>query len=306
MKTVIMKEPSNDVCEVVPLDNGERHGTNGESTKEARKQMAKRPFFVNTPVTTKLFTQLEDLLTYPKKNRMPCLMVVGDPNSGKSRILQKFRDKHSRHVNPSDYSEKMPVWLFEMWKGHESAFFDAAFRSLGITPAASHKVTQKEHRFCKICQDLEVKVLIIDEFHNGMHGGARQQLQFLTLVRHLSNILQLPLVVAGTAVVKTFLFSDPQLSTRFKEVTIPLWQDGAQYRGFLRAVETAHGLKRPSNLATSNDLAAKIRDMSEGLTGEMVNLLEMAAVEAIETGVEQITSDLLDSLEWTKPSLRRD
>ena len=36
-------------------------------------------------------TALEDLLTFPKRLRMPNLLVVGPTNNGKTMIVEKFR-----------------------------------------------------------------------------------------------------------------------------------------------------------------------------------------------------------------------
>jgi hypothetical protein len=46
--------------------------------------------------------------------------------------------------------------------------------------------------------------------------------------------------------------------------------------------------------------------MSEGTIGELSSLLNRAAVRAIRTGEERITPKLLDDLQWTAPSKRRE
>lgn len=38
--------------------------------------------------------QLDDLLTFPKRTRMPNLLLVGPTNNGKTMILEKFRRAH--------------------------------------------------------------------------------------------------------------------------------------------------------------------------------------------------------------------
>jgi Bacterial TniB protein len=37
---------------------------------------------------------MEDLLTFPKRTRMPNLLIVGPTNNGKTMIVEKFRRAH--------------------------------------------------------------------------------------------------------------------------------------------------------------------------------------------------------------------
>lgn len=270
-----------------------------------RLAVAQRPRFVNTPTTVSVLEKMEKLLTFPRQDRMPCILILGDSNSGKTRLLKKFCEEHPAIKDPADFQDRRPVVYFEVGGAGESRFFDQALRGVGATPALSHNPRQKEQQFLTHCMKQRVKVLIIDEFHNGIHTSSREQLKLLVRVRSLTNVLQIPLIVAGIETAKTFLFSDPQLSSRFViQERIPRWQEGKPYRGFLRGLEETHQLKKPSMLAETGALAGKIMEMTEGLTGEMVRLLQAAAVLAIETGKEQITAELLDSVIWTKPSQR--
>jgi hypothetical protein len=45
--------------------------------------------------------------------------------------------------------------------------------------------------------------------------------------------------------------------------------------------------------------------MSEGLIGELVEILTRAAVLAVKTKKEKITIDLLDKIRWVPPSQRK-
>ena len=271
-----------------------------------RRIAVQMPCFVNTPTTSNVLNKLEKLLTFPKQDRMPCILILGDSNSGKTRILKKFWEKHPLIKDPADHQDRRPVIYFEVGGPGEGRFFDEALKGLGVTPALSHNPRQKEQQFLTHCIKQGVKALLIDEFHNGIHASSREQLKLLVRVRHLTNVLQIPIVVAGTEDAKTFLFSDPQLSSRFViQERVPRWQEGNAYRGFLRGLEAKYQLKKPSKLAESGTLAGKILDMTEGLTGEIVRLLQASAELAVETGEEQITEKLLDSVIWTKPSERR-
>ena len=38
--------------------------------------------------------RLENLLTYPPRDRMPCLLIYGDTGMGKTKIVRKFERDH--------------------------------------------------------------------------------------------------------------------------------------------------------------------------------------------------------------------
>lgn len=270
-----------------------------------RVRMLRTPFYVETNVSNDILSRMTDIFNRPKRSRMQSLLILGHPNNGKTSLLKRFAQLNTSTVDPEDYGDRMPVVSFELGDSRVSRFYDNALRGMKVTPVASHKSHQKEAHFLQVCKALDVRVLVIDEFHNGYEGSAREQLRLLTLIRNVTNTLEIPLILAGIGTAKTFLFSDPQLSTRFKQVTIPLWKDDANFRGFLRAIETIFALRKESNLATDPHLPKQILMMTEGLTGEVTDLLTEAAVKAVETGEERISMELVKSIEWTKPSERR-
>ncbi|MDH3997422.1 MAG: hypothetical protein OET90_01160 [Desulfuromonadales bacterium] len=73
----------------------------------------------------------------------------------------------------------------------------------------------------------------------------------------------------------------------------------------LASLEQTLPLKKASNLS-QKALTVKIAEMSEGILGEVVDILEEATIEAIDTGEEQIAIKLLDSLGWMTPTEREE
>lgn len=71
----------------------------------------------------------------------------------------------------------------------------------------------------------------------------------------------------------------------------------------LQSFELLLPLKKPSNL-TQESLAIKILALTEGTIGEISILLKKAAITAIESGKEHITSSILKSTGYVPPSKR--
>ncbi len=64
-------------------------------------------------------------------------------------------------------------------------------------------------------------------------------------------------------------------------------------------------IKKMSNLGKNKELATTIYNLSEGLIGEVKNLLTAAAIYSIKNGKEKITKEVLASIGWVRPSRRR-
>src|SRR5882762_5670005 len=78
---------------------------------------------------------MEDLLTFPKRTRMPNLLLVGPTNNGKTMIVEKFRRLHpplAASTTP-DGAAGIPVLKVQMPAGpDEPRFFGAILEELGF------------------------------------------------------------------------------------------------------------------------------------------------------------------------------
>jgi hypothetical protein len=135
-------------------------------------------------------------------------------------------------------------------------------------------------------------------------GNLQRQRAFLNVLKYIGNELQVPIVALGTEDALYALQSDAQLANRFVPTPLPEWKFDRDFLGLLASFEETLPLRHPSGL-TEVKLATRIFSMSEGSIGEIVALLQTAAVEAIKTKQERISVDLLAKLRWTEPSQRR-
>ena len=71
-------------------------------------------------------------------------------------------------------------------------------------------------------------MLMIDAINSVLGGSARQQRQFLQLLRFLSNELQVAIVCAGVPEARFALLSDPQLRSRIFDVALDPWIAGPE------------------------------------------------------------------------------
>src|SRR5437879_4430256 len=89
---------------------------------------------------------MEDLLTFPKRTRMPNLLLCGPTNNGKTMIVEKLRRAHppiAASATP-DGAANVPVLKVQMPAGpDEPRFFGAILDELGFPHMLSDRVAKR-------------------------------------------------------------------------------------------------------------------------------------------------------------------
>jgi hypothetical protein len=250
---------------------------------------------------------MENLLSFPKRTRMPNVLLIGPTNNGKTMIVEKFRRAHPPFAASTtpDGAASIPVLKVQMPPGpDEPRFFGAILQELGFPHLLSERLAARQEAALRTLRQTNVRVLIIDEVHNVLSGSRLQQRRLLNLLRWLGNELQIPLVAVGTAEALHAMQSDDQLANRFEPIGLPPWRHGEEYQQLLSTLEAVLPLRQPSDLAAP-PLADKILSAAEGILGEVISIVTRAAVRAINAGSECITTKLIEETRFTSPSQRR-
>lgn len=250
---------------------------------------------------------MEDLLTFPKRTRMPNLLLYGHSNNGKSMILAKFRRAHppiEASASP-DGVARIPVLTVQMPPAPDQRrFFGAVLHALSFPHRPSDSIARRQDLSMRLLRATCACVLQVDEVHNLLAGTQVQQRRMLNLLRWLGNELQIPLVGAGTPEALRAIQSDDQLANRFEPIALPPWKDGPEYRKLLSTLEAVLPLRLASHLERSA-LAGKILSASEGILGEIVAIVQRASVHAIKAGTESITAKMIEDSGFISPTQRR-
>lgn len=252
-----------------------------------------------------IIDKLDDLLTYPKKHRMPNLLLVGDTNNGKTMIINRFHQKHPAYNNQDGDGITLPVLVIQVPPvPDEARFYNSILEKLFAPYRSSDRVDKKQFQAIRILSRLGTRMLILDEIHHIIAGSQNRQRHFLNTIKYLGNELQIPIVGVGTKDAYNAIQTDPQLANRFEPATLTRWQMGTDYLKLLASFERMLPLRKPSNLVETS-LALKLLSMSEGVIGELSSALTKAAVKAVKNGSECINTKLLDSIDWIQPSDRK-
>lgn len=269
---------------------------------EERVQKCKEQLWIPYPQSLNVLEELEDLFNHPKKDRMPNLLIVGSTNNGKTTLLNKFIQKHPMYLDVYNF---IPiVKISAPISPSQNALYEKILDELLVPYGTTESATRKEYQVKKVLEDVETKMIIIDEFQDIFHGKISFQREFLTAVKHLGNDLKIPIVAAGVWEVQSVMTADPQIANRFETLKIENWKPDIEFARLLISFESTLPLREASNLH-SKKLFAKLYDMSEGMIGELARILEKASVYALKHDKEKIDEDILNSINFIKPSLRR-
>lgn len=278
-----------------------------EESDESRIRRIRAERWVGYARADAALSAFEVLLNFPKRTRMPNLLLCGPTNNGKSMVLEKFRRAHP--PLGADLSSEgiasIPVLKIQMPPGpDERRFFGAILDALALPHLASESVSRRQDATLQLMQSTGMRLLIIDEVHNLLAGAQVQQRRLLNLLRWIGNELQIPIIAAGTAEALHAIQSDDQLANRFEPIALPRWSYSEEFRELLRTLEALLPLRRPSNLGTPA-LAQRVLAAAEGILGEVVAILTRAAVHAVTTGTEAITVEMIAECGFLSPSERR-
>ena len=271
----------------------------------ARIEYIRSPRWIGYPQAQQILTKLEDLLVFPKQNRMPNMLLVGDTNNGKTMLVSHFLRQHPAHDNPNGNGIIAPVVLIQAPPTPDESRFYNTILDLLFAPYKAHDRTDKKlAQVLHLLKYINTKMLIIDEIHHILSGSLNKQKIFLNVIKYMGNELQIPIVGVGIKDAYRAIQTDSQLANRFEPAVLPRWEMDKNFLRLLMSFERILPLKQPSNLHEIS-LATRLYSMSEGYIGELSRLLTQVAVTAIQQKTECSNEPILQSINWILPSQRK-
>lgn len=250
------------------------------------------------PAAKRVIDELNALVSYPRQTRMPSMLIIGKPNNGKSSILEKFEELNP----PSDENSAeddliIPVMKVEASRADAKFLYIEILSKLWAPFLPTQTLAVLRYQAVNIMRDKKLKVLMIDEFHSLISGTRAQQQEVLREIRYLSNTLHLSIVGAGTSSAVNVTKHDAQYTSRFTTIELPTWSLNQDYLRLLLSFEQGLPLRKPSNLATP-EKAKAILSKSEGVLGNIHAIIKRSAIEAIRSGSESITMEIINKQPW--------
>jgi len=238
--------------------------------------------------------RMAHLLNHPPSGRMPCMLLYGDSNIGKTMIVEKFVRDHPNICNEFNEVEiRKTVHLQMPASPSDSKLYAQIIEGLGVQPPVNRRGTDMELLGLRLLHRQPPKIMIIDEVHHLLAGSVREQRQLLNQLKFISNELRMPIVALGTSEALYAMQTDPQIASRFEPFSLPKWRESPQFREFVVSFGRLLPLEKPSPLA-DKAVIQKLMGFSGGLTGKVTTLLCQAAELAIRQKTECISADLIE------------
>ena len=253
----------------------------------------------------RILARMEELLAYPPITRMPNVLLVAPSFNGKTSILSRFMSLHPPDPDATGEVTTCPVLMVEAPPKPDIADFytrilDALMTPYKPTASVREKYSQVKHLF----RQMNVRMLIIDEIHHVIAGSLNRQQEFRNALKSLGNETKITMVAAGIEDAYNAFNTDPQLSSRFPPEELPIWKANNEFGSLLATLELRTPLRLPSNMKAPNMMLA-IHARSEGMLGDMCDLVKELAVDAIRTKSEHISLARVTEMPWTPPSKRK-
>lgn len=260
------------------------------------------PRWIGYQTAQQIMDTLQGLLQKPARPRMPSLLLVGDPNNGKTTIVQRFRDLCGQGYVNAEAEPVKPIILAEAPPSADEKGLYISILERFFTPyRATDPVSKLRYQVIHLFRACHVRMLVIDEFHSLLTGSAVKQREVMNAIKLLCNELAIPIVGVGTREAVRVLHTDPQHASRFDVISLPAWELNQDFQRLLAGFEKVLPLKNASRLYQP-ELATLLHAISEGNIGNLHRLLVECAKVAIAGGKEQIDKSVIESKAWVRPT----
>lgn len=282
-----------------------------DASKEDRVRYVNEDKWIGYPRAQQILDRLEDFITYPQVDRMPNLLIIGDSNNGKTKILRRFLDRYPVGIDEETYLNTQPVvFISAPSKPDENAFFIRLLEEMFVPYAKNDSAAVKRERVIRVMKVRNTKMILIDEIQHIIAGSFNSQKSFLNAIKDLSNSLKIPIIGAGIEDAFHAIQVDPQLANRFQVEVLERWKFESKesriaFAQLIASIEKRLPLPEPSYLY-KKPYIEQIHYLSDGLIGEAVLVIKQLASYAIKNDLPCIDDSVFGALNILPPSKRKD
>ena len=272
-----------------------------ELDKKAKCYAINEAFVISYPKAKELLQIMSNYMNKPKKHRMQNLLIIAEPNMGKTTIAKKFHEMYPDiQIELNDEIKTIkPIIYVDIQNSDEKEFYVKILDQFWAPYRITHSKLKLKQQAIHLLKLSQVKTIIFDEIHNILTGSPLKQKIIMDTIKNLSNELKIPIIGVGTKAAATILYSDPQHVSRFDIIKIDRWELDNDFRGLLKSFEKRIPLKKPSNLP-SKEKATLLYDMCQGNLGHLHKILIACAEYAILNDIEEITLDIIKKFIYLK------
>lgn len=258
--------------------------------------------WVHTATTTSAFQWMAYMLRCGSVMRPPCLQIVADGGMGKTALLLAFAEVFPVQSTPGDPLRlKRPVVYVECKPEHSGEHGVRHAILKACWPNAEH-IVATEDEIDATLRSQGVRVLLLDEFGELTKAGIASHRRALSEIKRLSNTARVGIAAATVTNLAHVLDVDQQFASRFKrKIKIMPWTLSTELRNFVYGLQRNLPFPERSEL-DDKECLPKLAEHSEGNTKEIVELIRLAALHALDADANHICYDhLMAAIECETP-----
>ena len=261
-------------------------------SNEKRIEAIKEGVFITYRKLKEIWQEIEDLFDQPVRPRMEGLTLISPTNNGKTTLIIEFIKRFS-----TKFEKKELTYIETPERTTLKEFYTEVLNVLGFPAKSSETTGDLRRKILKGVKEKRVKMLFVDEIHNLLDSGRDSKKDVLNGLKSLSNKAEIPIILIGTDIAEQVLSLDEQVRDRYPVVELPLWKYDGEFRNVLATFESYLPLRKPSYLYEET-ISKYIHELSKGKIGRVATILRKASISAIRDGTEQITLNLLKSMNF--------
>ena len=280
-----------------------------KKTNDLRIEEILKDRWIGYPRSNEILKALQMLHRFHKSERMQNILIMGESNNGKTTIAKRFLNMYPPYLRTVE--EKSSGCVYEVATRpvvmvqcphipNEKRLYYDILDQLNLPYRKSTKAEYLQKIIIDAFKDMKTRVLILDEIHHILSGSPAKQREFLNLLKYISNAAYISIVAIGTNEASYALKAEKQLDTRFDKMIIPKWKYDDDFLRLLMTIEKILPLEKQSNLI-EDSISKEIYRLSHGVLGEVIKITRLAAIEAIESGTEQINNKVIKKLNYVSP-----
>jgi len=269
-------------------------------SEQERINFLHEPRWIGYPDAAKILDIMNGLINRPVNSKKDNLLIVGDPNNGKTTIINRFVKIHAKK-EIVDGQPSIPVISTEAPPTADiKGLCISILEKFNAPYNMNHPHMKLMHQITHLMELCQVKILIIDEIHSLLAGSILKQREAMNAIKKLCNTLNIPIIAVGTHDALTILMTDKQHKSRFDCIALKEWDLDKNYQLLLSDFEKIIPLANASDLHLVKS-ATLLHDITGGNIGHLHKLLINCATDAIISGEERISYKLIQEKEWFKP-----
>lgn len=260
---------------------------------DERLAFISRDRFLPFRQTDAVLKAMNRLYRQPTSIRPKGMLLVGESLIGKSFLIDHFKREHPAEDNMDGDAAIVPICHITVAGRARADLYREIMGSMNARPASTAKPDAVRTDCIALMRAVGMRVLIIEEFQDLMVGTSTEQDVGLNHVKYIMSQTGRPIIASGIERAASAVNRSTQIKSRLREKRLHRFlPDSAEYVEALVMWEETMPLRKASHLDDAA-IARDIHERTDGVTGRISELLQVAAELAIEDGSERITMDTL-------------